>query len=442
MALTDYVTLSITQNTVGVSRLGFGTGLLISYTAAWAERTRTYGQYTDVLVDFPTTTGPEARGALAYFSQSPAPTSLIIGRGANKPTKIVQLSALTPTANITYTYQVAVKGTGFVDTTVSFVSDATPTDAEYAAGMVAALNGVASKNYTAAGASSPITITGNTAGAWFSVEVLDVNYQTTTETTTDPGVVADLTAITSENPTWYGLHSDFNSTVIGTALAASIEAQSKIYIAQSNDTRTVTTAIGAGDLCDAGRINAYTRTLMFYHRSPGSMAGAALLGKCLSFDPGAETWAFKTLAGVPTFAMSGTHRANIVARNANSYESVAGVNITFNGQTGNGGYLDTRRGLDWIQDDMSKSIFAALAGNPKIPYTDPGIAVIQSLVEGTLKRGADRGIVVESTILTKVPKAANVPSADKTSRTLNSVQFSFTYQGAVQKINVVGTASA
>src|SRR4029077_372022 len=174
-------------------------GMFLSYVAAWTERTRTYGGDTDVLVDFPNTTGPPARIAAAYFSQSPGPTQLVIGRGANKPTKVVQVSAISPTANANYAYTLLVKGDGFADATVTYTSDGTPTDAEWAAGMVSALNGVSGKNFTATGSSSPISITGSAAGNWFSIEVDDLNHQSATETTTDPGVAADLTAIAAEN---------------------------------------------------------------------------------------------------------------------------------------------------------------------------------------------------------------------------------------------------
>lgn len=444
MALTDYVTINITQTTVGLTRAGFGTGLFLSYQPTWTERTRTYASLADVAVDFSATTpGPAYRFAQAYFSQSPAPTALIIGRGANKPSKTVQLSALNPTTNISYAYKVNVKGTGFADTTVTFTSDATPTDAEYAAGMVAALNAVVGKNYTAAGASSPITITGTAVGDWFSIEVDDVNYQTTTETTADPGVAADLTAITAENSNWYTLGTSYNSKAYGVAAAAYVESAGlKTYVALTNDTNCLATSTGTLDLMDQAKTNAYTRTLVMYHKNAASFADGALMGKCLPFDPGSETWAFKTLAGISTFSMTGTHRANIVARNGNSYESVAGINITFQGKTGDGGYLDTRRGLDWLQDDMQKAVFGALAGSAKIPYTDAGIGVIESQVRGSLKRAGDRGILDENTIVVTVPTAASVPSIDKTNRTLNNVKFSATLQGAVHKTVVTGVVSA
>ena len=42
MALPDHVTISITSDSVGVARAGFGIPLIVSHTAAFAERVRTY----------------------------------------------------------------------------------------------------------------------------------------------------------------------------------------------------------------------------------------------------------------------------------------------------------------------------------------------------------------------------------------------------------------
>lgn len=447
MALSDYVTLSITQATANLTRAGFGIAMHLSYEANWSERSRTFTRYTDVLADSAafSSTGPTARMALAYFSQNPQPTALIIGRGANKPTKIVTVSALNPTTNVSYPYKLNVKGTGFADATVTFTSDGTPTAAEYSAGMTTQLNAVVGKNYTAAdGGNGTVTVTGNAPGAWFSIEVPDVAYQTTTETTADPGVAADIAAILAENPSWYALHTAFNSKAYGVACAAVIEATgSKIYLAGTNDTSTVLVATtGTADLADQCKTNAYTRTSVHYHRDPAAFYDAGLLGACLTFDPGTETWAFKTVAGVGTFAMTATHRTNIVARNANSYENVAGLNISFNGMMGSGMFVDYRRAADALQDDMSKAVFGALAANPKLPYTDQGIAVIKSVMTGSLLRFSRPGGFLAPNFVVSVPKAANVSSADKAARVLNNCTFTATSQGAVHKDNITGSISA
>lgn len=447
MAQTDYVTVNITNSTVGLTRPGFGTGLYVSYVAAWTERTRLYNSSAGVAVDFPNATGPEQRMATAYFSQSPAPPLLMIGRGALKPTKLVQLSAVTPTANVSYVYTVKVKGDGFADATVTYTSDASPTDAEYAAGMVTALNAVSGKNYTAAGASSPITLTG-TSGAWFTIEVGDVNTQSTTETTTDPGIATDLTAITAENPNWYALLTGFNSVLYSVAAAAAVEAMGfRIYIAGSNDSAIVRTATtGTADLMDQAKTNGYTRTAVTYHPNGAAFSASALAGARLWTNPGSETWAFAPLSGVASYPMTATHRANIVAKNGNGYESVAGASITFNGMMADGGFIDTKRFLDWLQSTLVSMIFGAqvAAGKQgaKIPMTDPGIAVIESQTRGGLKLGADAGGLIESTIVVTVPAASSISSGDRAARLLQNVKFQAQLQGAVHKTIVSGNVYA
>lgn len=448
MSLNDYVTMNITQNTVALQRPGFGVGMYLSYVAAWTERTRVYGQYTDVLADFPNTTGPEARIAAAYFGQSPSPKQLMIGRGANKPTKAMSLSSISPTTAISYTYKLFVKGDGFADAVVTFTSDATPTDAEYAAGIVAALNGVAGKNFTAAGAASPVTITANAAGNWFSVEVEDVGHQTITETTPDPGIAADLTAITAENSNWYLLLTAFNSKLYGVGAAAAVEAMAfRVYLAGTSDSSTVLNASsGTADLMDQAKTNAYTRTLVQYHKNPAAFADAALAGARLWTNPGAESWMPLPLNGIPTFVMTATHRANITARNGNSYELVSGIGVTFQGMTSDGKFIDTRRFLDWLSSTIQLMVFAAQVAaaqqGSKIPMTDPGIAQIEAQVRGGLELGVASGGLIASSIVVSVPAASSIPAGDKTTRTLNNVKFSATYQSPTNKININGSVSA
>jgi hypothetical protein len=443
-SLANYVALSISLTAASVPRAGFGVPLIVSYSATWPERTRTYTNFADAIVDFPTTTSPEYKQLQAIFSQSPCPARVIVGRGALPPTLVYQLSAISPTGLASYKYQVKVKGQGFADTTVEFTSDANPTDAEYAAGMVSALNAVSSKNYTAAGSSSPITITANAAGNWFSIEVVDVNTQKVLMTHVDPGIATDLAAITAENGGWYGLCHAYPSNALGLAAAAWVEANKRIFICDSNDTNTIITTVGNGDLIDDLKTNAYANTLGFYHPNPAAFAGAALLGKCLPKEPGSETWAFKSLVGPAVVALTGTHRTNLVARNGNSYESpTTGVSITFNGKTGDGGFLDTKRGLHWLEDDLSKEVLGTFVASDKVPFTDPGIGMVEAGIRRSLRRATDRGILAaDPEFAVTVPLAADVSSTDKALRALTGIRFTGVLAGAVHSTSIIGSITA
>jgi len=442
MALSDYVTVAITQTSAGPTLPGFGVPLIPSYSATWATRTRTYNNLAGVATDFPVSTSPEYLAANAIFSQSPAPSQIMIGKFLNLPTKALSLTALTPTTQLLYTYTLQVRGQGFANQNVTFTSSGTPTDALWAAGIVTALNAVSSKNFTASGAASPVTITGNTAGAWFSIECINATDMKISETQADAGIAADLTAITAENPNWYGFGNTFNGKLGGLAAAAYIEANNRLFICQSQDTSTVLTAAGNGDLIDALKTATYTRSAGFYHPLPSVFADFALLGKCLPYTPGSETWKFKTLAGVSAVGLTSTQRTNLTSRNGNSYETVAGLNVTYNGMVASGNFIDITRGLDALTSDLLTSVFGTMVAAAKIPYTDAGIAMIETAVRGALKRGEDRGILTPGSTTVTVPTNASVATADKLSRTLNNVFFTAQRAGAIHSANIQGSISA
>ena len=91
---------------------------------------------------------------------------------------------------------------------------------------------------------------------------------------------------------------------------------------------------------------------------------------------------------------------------------------------------------------MAKRIFEALAANPKIPYTNAGISIIEGKVRATLKEAARRTIIDEEVGYTvTVPRVQDVSAADKAARNLPDVKFSATMSGAVHKVDVDGVVS-
>lgn len=435
----DYVELVISYSTVGLTRAGFGTPMIASANAAFAERLRYYTSVAEVAVDFASTGSPEQIAATAIFSQTPRPSRLAIGRCALKPTLAYAVSAVNPTSNLTYAYKIAVRGPGF-DETVTYTSDGTPTDGEYAAGMVAALNAVVGKNYTAAGATSPITITGTAAGDWFSVEVLDVNTQSVVVTHADPGIATDLTAINNEQPDWYALYTVYNSEAYVVAAAAWIEAADfKIYMADCSDSASVTATVGGGDLLDTLKTNGYSATMGNYHPSPANMLGGALLGRCLPLEPGSVSFALKQLVGVTPVKLSATHRANLIAKRANSYETVGNqINLTFFGSVPSLSvlFLDIKRDVDWVHDDMTKAVFATLVSPNKFGYTDAELVKLRAAISGSLLRAQVKGIFKPGWKIF-IPKVADIASIDQLARNVPDITWEATPVGAVHTVKPI-----
>lgn len=448
-ALSNYVTLTITQTSVGITRAGFGVPMILSYTASFVERLRFYTDIAGVATDFPTTTSAEYRAAQAIFAQVPKPAQIAIGRSALKPTLVMQLSAVTPTANVSHTYGLTVGGKGFAETALTFTSDGTPTDAEWATLAVAALNGVTGKNYTAAGASSPVTITATNPGDFFYVQVANPSTQKVKYTHADPGIATDLANISIEQPAWYALITLANSKAYAIGAADWIENANRIYFAESCDTDSIVVATGGLELIDQIRANSYKRTAGMYHPHAGQMLCAALFGRCLPLDPGSVTFFGKTLSLVTSFSahMQPTHRANLVAKRAGGYEVVdgTGLSVTFGTSTGDvaTGFLDVRRNLDFLQDDMTKAVFGAIVGNNIVPYTDRGIAIIENEVRNSLTRCFRLGILAAPPARADVtvPTAASIDATTKATRRLPNVRFTAVTSGAIHSVDIVGQVS-
>lgn len=443
--LAEHVVLTITQDTVGISRAGFGTPLILSHNATFPERVRFYSDLPSMVTDGFASTSPEYRAARAILSQSPHPVSLAVGRAASLVTQVYTLNVTT--VRNSYKYQVKVKGPGMTDTTAEYTSDASATDGEIVVGLVAAINAVTSNNYIAAGATSPFTVTADAAGGWFSLEVVnpaDLKIEQTHLAPAGTTLANDLDAIQLENSNWYALVTLYNSDGYVKDVAAWVEAADspKIYACDLSNSETATLADGGGDTADDLQTLAYGRTFVCYHPSPADMFGAAWLGRVLPLDPGSETWKFKTLSGVNPVTSTSTHRTNIRAKKANTYQTVAGRNITWEGTMCDGDFVDTTRGIDWLEDDMTKAVFAALARADKIPYTNAGVALIENEIRGSLSRAVNAGILSDdpAPVIT-VPKVADVASSDRALRLLPDVKWSGTLQGAIHKVEISGVIS-
>jgi hypothetical protein len=157
----------------------------------------------------------------------------------------------------------------------------------------------------------------------------------------------------------------------------------------------------------------------------------------------------KTLALVSAFPahMQPTHRTNLVARRAGGYEVVdgAGLSVTFGTSVGSPvmGFLDVRRNLDFVQDDMTKGVFGAIVANDIVPYTDRGIAIIETAVRASLTKAFRMGIFASapSKASVTVPTAASIDSITKQTRRLPNVAFSATTSGAIHSVDIKGQVS-
>lgn len=351
------------------------------------------------------------------------------------------------------------KANALASTAVSLSGDGTGTQtirrAEndvICAQLVQGLNAVVGKNYTAAqvtgaGETDYVTVTANAAGGWFSLEVANIALLKIAQTHVEPSpaIAVDLANIQVYNDDWYGVVYPYASDACVKATAAFIESASspKIYVADVSQSDAMQLAVTGGDTADALHTLAYTRTAVMYHPSPADMAGAAWFGAVFPIDPGSDDWKWQTLAGVNPVPSTTTQRANLRAKCANTYTTISGENTTWEGTTASGEFIDTVRGVDWLENDMSVAVFAMLkkSGKKKLPYDNAGIALVEAEVRASLKRAVAAGIINADFVIT-VPVLSSISPSDKALRRLPGVKWSAVLTGSIHFVSIEGVVSA
>lgn len=180
-----------------------------------------------------------------------------------------------------------------------------------------------------------------------------------------------------------------------------------------------------------------------------SHVGLAVAAKCLQYEPGSETWAYKTLAGVQAASLSSNVINKLKEANVNWYDTVGKDKITALGKVKAGEWIDVIRLRDWIQADMQTNILNLLKTNKKIPFTSSGIARVENVMSATLQRAQRNGGVCPDeydsdgnqipgyTVM--VPAVSEITAAMKAARTLSDCKFEAFLAGAIHIVKIFGS---
>lgn len=254
--------------------------------------------------------------------------------------------------------------------------------------------------------------------------------------------VQALQAIVNEDDDWYGLAVETLTKADILLIAAFIEARTKIFIARSADADILTNA--TDDLASTLQAAEYDRTAVIYHGSADTQfADAAWLGDCLPRDPGSQTWMFKTLNGITYDTLTASEKDYVLGKGANTYQRIAGVNITQQGTMAGGEYIDVIRGIDWLTARIKERIFTRLINAPKIPYTNKGIAIIEAQVREQLDIAVDQQLIApEPAYTVTVPDVLDTDELDRQNRQLKEVNFRARLAGAIHYVEIRGAVYA
>lgn len=445
----ELVSVSISTSSTVVPLPAFNVPMFVGTTGfttgTTSDLSRTYGSLSAVKADFATST-PEYQAALAAFSLSNPPASIVIGQ-APTPVAGVQtltFSAATVTGNV---INGNVDGTAIGPITWA-TSDAATLSA--VANAIAAVQGIASA--TVAG--EVITVTAMTGWALtlsnFVVAGGATQPTVAVATTTPQKIWSDAIAkIRAANKGWYGFSISDQTQGAILDVASWAEANPVLFFPTTGDTAAVGT--GTTDVASELKAKNYERTIPSYHSVSTELLGFEACCELLSYTPGAASLMYKVFPGITaedktTAGLTETQATNArgnytvgnQGKNLNIYSNLSGVTFYEPGIASGGQFADITIGLDWLKATLQADILSLQTSTPKVPYTDAGVAMFESKLRTRIKLAQDAGIVATSPAPTyTVPKVADQSSQQRAARIFPSITVKGNLQGA---INAVGFA--
>lgn len=249
----------------------------------------------------------------------------------------------------------------------------------------------------------------------------------------------EIAAIQAESDDWYAVGASSRAQADLEALGAAFASLRKLYMAQSSEAAILTGA--GGTSFDTLSAASNPRTAGLYFSDDAVYSDIAWLANKIAADPDEQvtTWSNATLVNVIPDTLNATEKSNLRALNGNAYLTLGGVGATGDGLLFDGRYIDTLTTKDWFrartEEALQQLLLNVSALNTKIPYTDAGIAQIESVVRGVLGRGEDIGHFRPGSGDVTVPKLADIPDADITNRELTLTATAI-LAGAIEEITL------
>ena len=427
------VALSLTQ--AGASFANFDSALIIGESDVIDTQTRIelFNTLSEVAGLFGTS-APEYLAAEAYFSPSPTPTSLYIGRWAHGATNgrlfggvltAGQQAIGNFTSVTTGAFHITVDGGSatlvpgmdfHLQTNLNGVATVINTAlATASAGATVVWNGsqFIFKSATTGAASKVVPLTAPGSGT--DITALLAGTLATGAREVD-GIAAEslLTAVTIIDalPTfWYGLDTDACPDAVYAdreAVTAYIEADATPHLYGISTSDTV--ALGTSAQTDIGAVlqaGGYTRTFCHFS-STSPYVAAEDFGIMLTVDwAGAnttKTLAYKEMPGITPELLTGAQASALDSKGYNYYATFQnGVSIIVNGwmvcssPIANQIFFDERQGADVLANEIQTNVFNLLVEDPKVAQTDAGGHLMSLAMSAALDAFVTNGYLAPGT---------------------------------------------
>ncbi len=424
LAVDRVVNVTINLQPLAASRRNFGVLLIAgaSDVIPPAERIRSYTGIDGVASDFGLD-APEYLAAELFFSQSPRPAILQIGRWVKTPCPAMLRGGI-----LTAEEAALARWTAIADGSLTLhVAGETHAVAGLDFSEVTNLNAVASV-ISGKAASSGVACAWD--GERFTLTTLDAGPGATLTYCTDAAegtAIADALKLTpatalapqdglpaetikecvvelADRGDWYGLAVADDGLGVDDHLVVAqyIQAASKsrIYAATITDTRVLDAAY-ADDLASRGKALKLSRLFCCY--SANKYAAVSAIGRAFTVNFSANrstiTLKFKQLPSVEAEGLTESQANTLAAKRCNVFAAYNNdTAILQEGVMSGDAWFDEIHGTDWLQNAVQTELWNLLyQSKTKVPQTNSGVHQLITCIENVLEQAVNNALVAPGT---------------------------------------------
>lgn len=229
-------------------------------------------------------------------------------------------------------------------------------------------------------------------------------------------------------------------------LTTSVDVEEQAALVEAIDLQGAKVAIlWVNDIADLETLEeaGIKRAYVLYADDVTRYIDGEFVGEYAADPAGSATAKFKQFFDVRPVNVTPTEVARIHAANGATYIEKFGEAQTSESKTIGGEHLDVIVGNDWVIANIEQRIQAVFLKNRKIPYEQNGANLIGSEVETVLLQGAQQDIVAEDAegqpiYQVIIPNVDAMTEAERASRKLRGLKFTFRLAGAIQAADIKG----
>lgn len=186
----------------------------------------------------------------------------------------------------------------------------------------------------------------------------------------------------------------------------------------------------------------YDRTIIFVNETEN--AAAALVGETAGRVAGSFTYKFKNLKNVKAEDLTDTQIKNLHENGAFGYVTKAGDDITTEGISQSGKYIDITDSIDYVIQNIEYRVQKVFNSNGKVSYDDRGIAMLEAATVSALQDAFNNGIIavgedgVTPDYSVSFAPRSQTTEADRATREYKYGSFRFALGGAIHYCEVNG----